>query len=157
MQRTLTPADITEKLRRLPGIVYELDDDRTEEVPPNADDPAAHTLYVIRKLRRMPAETADKAPRETTLRYYYCLDGVVYEAPSLAAVLRTRLLRVSWHLQAAFKTARDADRAQHFDREREAEPNPSKKVPLPDRGREREHDAADREPSGLASRKRPRT
>ena len=33
----------------------------------------AHTLYVVRKLRR------DETRREATLRYYYILDGIIYE------------------------------------------------------------------------------
>ena len=50
MQRTLSPQDAHEKLQRLPGILYQLDEAKTEEVAPTAEEPA-HTLYVIRKGR----------------------------------------------------------------------------------------------------------
>lgn len=95
MQKTLTPEDIADKLRRLPGIVYLLDEPRTEEVPPSGDEPA-HTLYVIRKLRR------DTKQKEVSLRWYYILDGLVYEAPTLEAIVRARVLKVAWHLHEAW-------------------------------------------------------
>jgi mediator of RNA polymerase II transcription subunit 6 len=98
MQKTLTPEDARDKLRRLPGTVYELDEARTEEVAPTESEPA-HMLYVIRKLRR------DGAGSEVSLRWYYVLDGLVYEAPTLASVLRARLLKVAWHLHMAWREA----------------------------------------------------
>lgn len=102
MQRTLLSAEtMREKLSRLPGIVYHLDEARTEEVAPTTND-VAHTLYVIRKLERAPGG------RETTLRYYYILDGIVYEAPTIAAVLRARMLKMGWHLREAFDQIRTA-------------------------------------------------
>ena len=70
---------MAEKLSRLPGVVYQLDEQRTEEIPPEGDE-QAHTLYVIHMFRRSPSR------KETTLRYYYCLDGIIYEAPTLGAV-----------------------------------------------------------------------
>jgi hypothetical protein len=98
MQVALAPQDVENMLRTLPGIVYQLDEARTEEIPPNGDEPA-HTLYVIKKLRR------DKKRKETILRFYYVLDGIIYEAPTLAAVMRARLLKLGWHLREAFKCA----------------------------------------------------
>jgi len=98
MQKTLTPEAVQDKLRKLPGIVYQLDEARTEEVAPDGDEPA-HTLYVIRKLKR------DQQGKETLLRYYYILDGLVYEAPTMAAVVRARLLKMAWHLHEAWSLA----------------------------------------------------
>jgi len=51
------------------------------------------------------------------VRLYHVLDGVVYEVPSLQAVLRARLVRLSWLLGSAFRavqevTAPDAAAAQ---------------------------------------------
>ena len=98
----LPPEVAREQLARLPGIVFELDETRLEELPPTASDPAAHSLYVIRKLRRAPSGA------ETTLRYYYVMDGVVYEAPTLWAVVQARLRRLGWYLSEAFEAARAA-------------------------------------------------
>ena len=58
---------------------------RDEEVPPTEGAPP-RTLYVIRMARRRGAEV-------TVLRWYYVLDGVVYEAPSLQAALSARVQR----------------------------------------------------------------
>ena len=91
-------------------IIYQLDAARTEEIPPTAND-IAHMLYTIRKLHREPNG------RETTLRYYYILDGIVYEAPTLASVLRSRMLKLGWHLREAF----DAVKAAQADAETRAE------------------------------------
>ena len=44
MQVALTPQAVLEKLARLPGTVYELDESKTQEVPPTDGEPA-HTLY----------------------------------------------------------------------------------------------------------------
>ena len=114
MQRNqLTPQAVREQLARVPGIVYEIDDNRVEEIPPTAADPAAHSLYAIRKLSR--AENG----AETTLRYYYVMDGVVYEAPTIAAILQARLKRLGWYLSEAFDAARlaaePAARSEHTD------------------------------------------
>ena len=95
MQISLTPKEVSEKLSRLPGLIYQLDEAKSEEVAPVGDEPA-HTLYVIRKLRR------DAKGKESTLRYYYCLDGVVYESPTIDAIMRARLLKLAWHLQQAW-------------------------------------------------------
>ena len=103
MQGSMLPPEVArEQLARLPGIVFELDETRLEELPPTASDPAAHSLYVIRKLRRAPSGA------ETTLRYYYVMDGVVYEAPTLWAVVQARLRRLGWYLSEAFEAARAA-------------------------------------------------
>jgi hypothetical protein len=41
-------------------------------------------------------------PQETPIRFYYVLDGTVYEVPTVADVLRARVTRLSYHLSAAF-------------------------------------------------------
>ena len=107
MQQTmLSAASIQERLERLPGVLYMLDDDKSEEIPPTAQEPA-HTLYVVRKLVRADGNGPPRT-RETTLRYYYILDGVVYECPTLEAVVRARLEKISWHLREAFKVCAPA-------------------------------------------------
>mmetsp|Transcript_6965 Transcript_6965/g.21348 ORF Transcript_6965/g.21348 Transcript_6965/m.21348 type:complete len:145 (-) Transcript_6965:144-578(-) len=58
---------------------------------------SARTLYIIQKARR----TASK-PDIEVLRLYHIVDGVVYEVPSLQAILRARLARLSWLLGSAF-------------------------------------------------------
>ena len=93
-QFSLSSHDMDDKLRRLPGIVYMLDDSRTHEEPD-------HRLYVIRKVRRAKGAGPPES-REVTLRYYYILDRVVFEAPTLAAVIRARMLNLSWHLREAW-------------------------------------------------------
>ena len=95
MQRDLTPEAAQARLRQLPGILYRLDEARTQEVPPTANE-EARTLYVIQKLHR------DHRGLEKTLRYYYVLNGVVHEAPTLAAVLKSRLLKLGFYLHEAF-------------------------------------------------------
>ena len=49
--------------------------------------------------------------QETPLRYYYVLDGTVYEVPTLHDVLRARLLRLSWLLESAFDSVRPKEEA----------------------------------------------
>ena len=106
MQRTtLQPEEAADMLARLPGIVYALDENRTEEIPPTADT-QAHMLYVIRKFRR---DISGSKKSEVTLRFYYILDGVVYEAPSLESVMQTRLLKMAWHLHEAWKLAAERE------------------------------------------------
>merc|ERR1712151_1009212 len=63
----------------------------------------AHSLYVIRKQRRSLAKK-----QVTPLRMYYILDGVVFEVPSLQAVLRARLMHLGWLLEKAFEAWHDA-------------------------------------------------
>ena len=41
-------------------------------------------------------------PQETPIRFYYVLDGTVYEVPTVADVLRARVTRLSYHLSSAF-------------------------------------------------------
>ena len=84
---------------------YILDEPRVEEL--RASEAAKEEanawmlrLFVIRKVL-----VADDRSR-TTLRYYYVLDGVVYEAPTLASVVRARLLRLGWYLKEAFDEAK---------------------------------------------------
>ena len=116
MQRNqLTPDAIQRLLAEELGIIYKVDDNRVEELPPDPPekpngDPNAHSLYVICKLLRTE-EKYDRGKRhrcEKMLRYYYVLDGVVYEAPTLAAVVQVRLKRLGWYLSEAFDAARKA-------------------------------------------------
>ena len=95
----LGPDDARKQLSQQQGVRYELDDQRTEQLKATATE-QAHTLYVIRKLHR------DKDGVEKTLRFYYILDGFIYEAPTLASVVRTRLLRLGWYLREAFDVSR---------------------------------------------------
>ena len=97
----LSPEDVAQRLQSLPGIVYQLDNSRVEELQPNPPfDPKAHSLYVIRKLHR------SQAGEETTLRYYYVMDGMVYEAPTILAVVQARMKKLGWYLSEAFAAAR---------------------------------------------------
>lgn len=72
---------------------------RAQEVPPTPTSPA-HSLYIIRKYRR-------DGEKLTPLKAYYVLDGCVFEAPMLHAVIRTRLLRLGWLVNSAFGSACD--------------------------------------------------
>lgn len=65
------------------------------------DGAPPRTLYVIRMARRHGAKV-------TVLRWYYVLDGVVFEAPSLQAALSARVQRLGWHLSKAFEGLRAA-------------------------------------------------
>ena len=91
-----------------------------------AGDEAAHTLYVIKKVRR------DGSGKETLLRYYYVLDGLVYEAPTLAAVMRARLLKTAWHLQKAWTLVTAAAGGHAEEPEPAAQPTSRSKRPRSD-------------------------
>ena len=82
------------------GLEYALV--RHEEIGQTETSPP-RSLYVIRMARRRvaPAEL-------TVLRWYYVLDGVVFEAPSLQAALSARVQRLGWHLSKAFEGLRAA-------------------------------------------------
>eukprot|EP00322_Chrysochromulina_rotalis_P019727 CAMPEP_0115848596 /NCGR_PEP_ID=MMETSP0287-20121206/11007_1 /TAXON_ID=412157 /ORGANISM="Chrysochromulina rotalis, Strain UIO044" /LENGTH=195 /DNA_ID=CAMNT_0003302521 /DNA_START=20 /DNA_END=607 /DNA_ORIENTATION=+ len=99
-RKDLERAEIQRKLKTDEGIVYVLDLD--EEIPPSHDpsDPIPHSLYVIKKLQR------DKHGIETILRWYYVMDGTVYEAPSVLAIVQARLKKLGWYLKEAFDAAR---------------------------------------------------
>ena len=56
--------------------------------------------------RVAPAGASSSAAQETPVRYYYVLNGTVYEVPTLHDVLRARLLRLSWLLDSAFASCR---------------------------------------------------
>mmetsp|Transcript_52128 Transcript_52128/g.174013 ORF Transcript_52128/g.174013 Transcript_52128/m.174013 type:complete len:133 (+) Transcript_52128:297-695(+) len=75
---------------------------KAQEVPPTPTA-AARTLYVIEKRQRTAGGGGGGS---AVLRLYYVLDGVVYEAPTLKSVLRSRLLRLSWLLESAFEAVR---------------------------------------------------
>ena len=97
-ERILAPDRAKAALEKMDGITYELM--RDEEIPP-MDGAPPRTLYVIRMARRHGAKV-------TVLRWYYVLDGVVFEAPSLQAALSARVQRLGWHLSKAFEGLRAA-------------------------------------------------
>jgi hypothetical protein len=66
----------------------------------------ARTLYVIEKVRRTARTSTSDAGAEP-VRLYHVLDGVAYEVPSLQAVLRARLVRLSWLLGSAFRAVQE--------------------------------------------------
>ena len=98
MQRGAGAAAIAQLLEQMSGVEYVLHE--AQELQPTSES-SAHSLYVIRKQRR-------EGEVITVLRMYYVLDGTVYEAPTLEAVLRTRLLKLGWLLDGAFSAIKDA-------------------------------------------------
>ena len=103
--QNMPPPEAARLLGRLPGVAYALESLGAGAAGAAAPKAGTAQLWVIRKLRRSLPEGKGEA-QETTLRFYYVLDNVVYEAPSLAAVLRTRLLKIGWYLSEAFKASR---------------------------------------------------
>ena len=101
-QPELPPDRAKAALEKMDGITYELM--RDEEIPP-MDGAPPRTLYVIRMARRHGAKV-------TVLRWYYVLDGVVFEAPSLQAALSARVQRLGWHLSKAFEGLREGLKAK---------------------------------------------
>ncbi len=95
--------DAARLLARLPGVIYQLQ----EPLP----EGKANQLYVIRKFSR-GMQAGGGGAAETTLRYYYVLDNVIYEAPTLAAVVRARLQRLGWYLSGAFDLVSRSDPAR---------------------------------------------
>eukprot|EP01023_Acetabularia_acetabulum_P034705 TRINITY_DN3260_c0_g1_i1.p2 TRINITY_DN3260_c0_g1~~TRINITY_DN3260_c0_g1_i1.p2 ORF type:complete len:241 (+),score=45.76 TRINITY_DN3260_c0_g1_i1:338-1060(+) len=95
-QRRLPPTDLW---KLPPGIEYVL---QTAQ-PPH--------LFIIRKqLRQGPEVTQPQA-------LYYVLDGVVYQCPSLHAVLESRLLRAFFYIKGAFQQLQaDLDPGQRADK-----------------------------------------
>ncbi len=91
-------AAIAQLLEQMSGVEYVLHEAQEVQSTPES---SAHSLYVIRKQRR-------EGEVITVLRMYYVLDGTVYEAPTLEAVLRTRLLKLGWLLDGAFSAIKDA-------------------------------------------------
>lgn len=74
------------------GLQYEVDN-------ANSHEPS---LYVIRKIHR-------SSPKSTQLLgIYYCLDGVIYQAPVLLELLRVRYSKAAYHLDKAFDLVRKA-------------------------------------------------
>ncbi|GJP39816.1 hypothetical protein CLOM_g24156 [Closterium sp. NIES-68] len=59
-------------------------------------------LFVLRKQKR------DSPDRTTPVAAYYILDGSIYQAPSLHAVIGSRISRALHHLRAAFAMTRAA-------------------------------------------------
>mmetsp|Transcript_14646 Transcript_14646/g.47038 ORF Transcript_14646/g.47038 Transcript_14646/m.47038 type:complete len:174 (+) Transcript_14646:3-524(+) len=100
MQQGLSREERAEMLEQMSGIEYALA--KAQEVPPTPTA-AARTLYVIEKRQRTAGGGGGGS---AVLRLYYVLDGVVYEAPTLKSVLRSRLLRLSWLLESAFEAVR---------------------------------------------------
>ena len=85
MQGVRDPRELAEALRTMTGVEYVL----AEAVEPY--------LYVIRKQRREGPDAV------VPLAVYYCLEGVVYQAPSLLAVASSRLLKMAFHISAALR------------------------------------------------------
>ena len=101
-ERNLQHGELEQMLEKMTGVEYRLD--VVDEVPQSASS-TAHSLYVIRKqLRSGPprrvADGEDQAAPVQTL--YYVLDGVVYEVPSLHALLSSRVRKLGWLLDDAF-------------------------------------------------------
>lgn len=68
-----------------PGIQYTIHDSQEPH------------LYVIHKQMR------DSPTKTTSLKFYYILDGKVYQAPPLHAAISSRMSRCLFQLKAAFK------------------------------------------------------
>eukprot|EP00965_Chrysotila_dentata_P065898 2182837-Pleurochrysis_carterae.AAC.2 len=82
MQRGLTAEDMEDMVVRMSGVECAARD---------------HDTHQVRTYR--PSST----PQLTPDRYYYVLDGVAYEVPSVHAVLSERLMRLGWLLNSAFE------------------------------------------------------
>lgn len=70
------------------GIEYVVDENNTFE-------PA---LFVIKKQKRLHATSV------VLLDIFYCLDGIIYQSPTLLDLLRSRTAKASLHLERAFNT-----------------------------------------------------
>uniref|UniRef100_M4C4K5 Mediator of RNA polymerase II transcription subunit 6 n=1 Tax=Hyaloperonospora arabidopsidis (strain Emoy2) TaxID=559515 RepID=M4C4K5_HYAAE len=77
-----------DQLKNLRGIEYEL--------LPNAAKQLPQQLYVIRKQRRSSRTQVEP------LAVYYVLDGTVYQAPNIHAMLTSRLKKCSYRINKAF-------------------------------------------------------
>jgi hypothetical protein len=76
-----------EHLLNMTGIEYSLDEINISE--PN--------LFVIKMQLR-------KSPREAVLLdIFYCLDGVIYQAPDMLDLVRSRILKTSHYLRNSFE------------------------------------------------------
>lgn len=76
-----------EHLLNMTGIEYALDEINISE--PN--------LFVIKMQLR-------KSPRETVLLdIFYCLDGIIYQAPDMLDLVRSRILKTSHYLRSSFE------------------------------------------------------
>ena len=93
-----TPREKYEKLQKEPGIVYLREGESADDFAEDAQV-FIEPLYVLKKVRRGTDGS------EVLLRHYYILDGVVYEAPTLKAILRARLKKIAWHLSEAWSKA----------------------------------------------------
>ncbi|CAI5527402.1 unnamed protein product [Closterium sp. Naga37s-1] len=72
-------------------------------------------LFVLRKQKR------DGSDRTTPVAAYYILDGSIYQAPSLHAVIGSRICRALHHLRAAFSMTQAALDNPEAARSKEAE------------------------------------
>uniref|UniRef100_A0AAV1TUZ7 Mediator of RNA polymerase II transcription subunit 6 n=1 Tax=Peronospora matthiolae TaxID=2874970 RepID=A0AAV1TUZ7_9STRA len=77
-----------DQLQNLRGIEYEL--------LPNAAKQLPQQLYVVRKQRRSSRTQVEP------LAVYYVLDGTVYQAPNIHAMLTSRLKKCSYRINKAF-------------------------------------------------------
>jgi len=91
----VAPDELERALERMTGVEYRLD--HADEVAPTALE-SAHSLYVIHKQLR----TGPPPLQPTVQCHYYVLDGVVYEVPSLRALLSSRVQKLGWLLEGAF-------------------------------------------------------
>eukprot|EP00962_Isochrysis_galbana_P026428 scaffold8214_cov121-Isochrysis_galbana.AAC.4 len=99
MQQGLSRDEADEMIQQMTGIQYTLEHAHEQAATPTS---SARTLYIIQKARRTATSSKVEA-----VRLYHVLDGVVYEAPSLQAVLSARLARLSWLLGSAFSAIQE--------------------------------------------------
>ena len=91
----VAPEEMEAALERMSGVEYRLH--HADEVAPTALA-SAHSLYVIHRQER----TGPPPLQPVVQRQYYVLDGVVYEVPSLRALLGSRVQKLGWLLKDAF-------------------------------------------------------
>eukprot|EP00308_Calcidiscus_leptoporus_P017618 CAMPEP_0119374920 /NCGR_PEP_ID=MMETSP1334-20130426/33421_1 /TAXON_ID=127549 /ORGANISM="Calcidiscus leptoporus, Strain RCC1130" /LENGTH=186 /DNA_ID=CAMNT_0007393119 /DNA_START=51 /DNA_END=611 /DNA_ORIENTATION=- len=108
MQRGLSAAEMEATMAKMTGFEYVLH--AAHEVKASGHNPA-HSLYVILRQRR--AVKPKGPPELTPVCYYYVLDGVAYEVPSVQEVLKERLMRIGWLLDGAFDAITDGVNTPH--------------------------------------------
>lgn len=71
-----------DRLKTMRGIEYEV-------LPPLPPHHPTVSLFIIRKQRRSSANQVKP------MAFYYVLDGTIYQAPNLYAILSSRLVRLA--------------------------------------------------------------